>query len=553
MSDKSAETGKEGRGGKRRGFPPLSVVAIVTFCVLVIVAARFYEPVVGYVPDGAAGDVVLQLMDRANVNIVTYVFSFIAIVTPLIWFACKSQYPLPIRVMPLVLLNTVLIATPVLCEIRASGELWPTFRPRWWPRIESVSATAARDVDLVTTTPNDYPQFLGPRRNATISGVSLVKDWNTASPKQLWKQPIGTGWSAFAVVNGFAVTMEQRGDDELVTCYEVETGKLRWSHATTARHDSAMGGLGPRSTPTIHEGKVYTLGATGRLHCLNGRDGAVIWSKDLLAEFGIASPSDDQNEIPWGRASSPLIVDDLVVVPAGGPAPDRSVSLVAYNKDSGEKVWEGGSTQISYSSPIETTIAGVRQVVSVNEKNVTGHDPKTGEILWEFEWPGSSSAGANVSQPAPIATNRLLLSKGYAQGAALIEFDAEGNPSQVWHKKTVLKTKFTNVVVRDGYIYGLSDGVLECVEAESGRKQWKNGRYGQGQIMLLGDTILIQAESGEVALVAASPQGHNEYCRFQAISGTTWNNPTLSGRHLLVRNGQEAACFEVNVDAAGTP
>ena len=246
--------------------------------------------------------------------------------------------------------------------------------------------------DLLTATPFDFPQFLGRNRSASVQGVHVEREWSQHSPKLLWRQHIAPAWSAFAIVNGYAVTMEQRGNEETVACYELATGQPVWATSVRARYENPdwhEAGVGPRSTPTIDEGKVYTLGAMGHLLCLNGSDGKPIWQKDLLAEYGI-TPEQEKSDIPFGRANSPLVVKDLVIVPAGG-APGRRISLAAFNKRTGKKIWESGTRQIGYSSPALATLAGTPQVLSVNEDTVSGHDPDTGKLLWEQAWPGEST------------------------------------------------------------------------------------------------------------------------------------------------------------------
>ena len=539
------------RAARRR--PTVLVYLIVFVCVLAALFLQFYDRVVGYDSDSSIGDINASL-DAAYSNILTYVVSFVAIVTPMAWLAVFSDVPRSLRFLPILMLAGLIVLTPVLCDVRVNGDMVPSFRWRWLPEpdeqlqvaVENAALSNDMSVVLSVESPDDFSQFLGPNRNATIDNVRLARNWNEEPPTQLWRQPIGAGWSGFAVVNGFAVTLEQRGEDELVTCYELKTGKPRWSRATKTRHDTVMGGIGPRSTPAIHKGNVYTLGATGTLLCLKGTNGEVIWSKNLMEEFGVASHEKDLKNVAWGRASSPLIVDNLVVVPAGGPT-GKCVSLVAYKRDSGNKVWTAGTTQISYSSPMVANLFGKRQIISVNENNATGHEVATGEILWQVEWPGQSNMGANVAQPVPLQSNRMLLSKGYGKGSALWEFDAQGNPTQLWHKRSVMKTKFTNPVVIDGYVYGLSDGILECVEIETGRRQWKGGRYGHGQILLVGDVILVLSEGGELIMVEPTPDDHQELARFQALGGKTWNTLCLSGKHLLVRNGEQAACYELDL------
>jgi outer membrane protein assembly factor BamB len=281
---------------------------------------------------------------------------------------------------------------------------------------------------------------------------------------------------------------------------------------------------------------------------LDGSNGTKIWREDLLTRIGV-TPKEDLQAIAWGRANSPLMVDSLVVVPLGGPLNGPCVSLAAFDKDTGRLAWTGGSRQASFSSPCLATIGGQRQILVVNQDYVSGHQPETGEVLWEHPWPGVSNGNANVSQGVPLPDDRLLLSKGYHGGAKLLHLtrDASGKwqTTEVWAKGKSLLTKFSNVVVHENHAYGISDGILECVDLATGRRQWKAGRYGQGQILGVDDLLIVQAESGEVALVEATPIDHRQLGSFVAIDGKTWNNPCLYGHFLLVRNAQKAACYEL--------
>ena len=346
--------------------------------------------------------------------------------------------------------------------------------------------------------------------------------------------------------------MEQRGDAEMVTCYAIETGRLEWAHSTAARFERLEAGVGPRSTPTIDEGRVYALGALGRLACLDGANGKLLWEKDLLQEYGIA-PDDEAAAVLWGRAASPLVAGDRLIVPIGGPKGGRMVSLAAFDKRSGALLWEGGNRQVSYSSPVLATLAGTEQILIVNEATVSGHDLPSGRALWEHPWPGHTNRDPNVSQPVPIAPNLIFVSKGYGQGAMLLQLDAAADGAfttrAAWKNPRVMKTKFSNVALREGCVYGLSDGILECVELAHGQSKWRQGRYGHGQILLAGDLLLVLSEEGEIVLVEAAPdRANNVLGRFQAIEGLTWNNFALYGPHLLVRNAVEAACYKLPLE-----
>ena len=414
-------------------------------------------------------------------------------------------------------------------------------------------------VDLKTETPDDFPQFLGPNRDGKLSGTYFAYDWITEKPKLLWKRPIGPGHSGFATRNGFAVTMEQRGDQELTTCYDIQTGELKWSYAENTRHHSWLGKLGPRSTPTIFDGFVYCLGGNGHLACLDGSTGELVWKKDLFQEFG-TSIQEEKNTVTWGRAASPLVFDDKVVVPAGGPKNGPYVSLVCYQRKTGRELWRAGETQISYASPmlmnyLDTRVGFARCIVSVNESNVTAHEPSSGEMIWWIDRPGNSTSNASTSQPVTLPGSQLLLTKGYGLGATKVQYQG-GVLSTSWINNRVLKTKFTNAVYHHTYAFALSDGRLECVDLRNGKQIWKSRKsYGHGQILLCGSEILVLAEKGYVALVRAwgateeqeVSRDHVQFTSFQALDGTSWNTLAVHGNKLLVRNSQEAACYEMPI------
>jgi outer membrane protein assembly factor BamB len=354
----------------------------------------------------------------------------------------------------------------------------------------------------------------------------------------LWRREVGAGWSAFAVSGACAVTQEQRGTQEGVTCYDLRTGEPIWMHADEARWEDPLGGPGPRATPTIADGRVYALGGTGLLNVLDLRTGDAIWSRNILEDNGAQAPS-------YGVSSSPLVLDDAVVVQAGGP---DGRSLVAYDRERGERLWSGGVDPASYSSPVLARLVDREMILMLTAARVVGHDASDGRLLWSFPWPPTE----RVSQVRRLPGDRVFVSSGYGVGAKLLEVDEtpEGEyvVDLVW-ESLAMKAKFSNVVHREGYLYGLDDGILACVDAADGTRRWKGGRYGHGQLILVHDLLLVLAEDGRVVLVEAVSEGHREIAAFQALEGKTWNHPALAGGLLLVRNDREAACFELPLEA----
>ncbi len=521
------------------------------------------------------------VVDQAVRNIITLILAFSGLVVVYVWFLRESGHSRSLKKgVSIGLAALILVALAALRIERVSGDLVPQFAFRWQPRRDALlpSATsAARQAGALNAaspwveTAADFPCFLGPTGTNRLVNVEIATDWNDTPPRLVWRQPIGAGWSGFATCGDHAVTLEQRGEDEAVTCYTISTGTLEWAVSVPARHETVLGGVGPRSTPTIRDGVVYTTGAIGWLHAIDGATGAVLWRKDIVTDLGLDRAA-HAAAVAWGRSGSPLVTDRLVIVPAGGPrqgvdladsgeapanpATAAFVSLVAYDRATGSRAWLAGTEQIAYASPQLLSIQGRDLVVTVNEGHVAAYEPETGATVWEVVWPGHSNSDASCSQPHLLSDDRLFISKGYGVGAAVFSLDnatgidATGVIEPIWQQSNLLKTKFTNVAIRDGHAYGLSDGILECVRLRDGTRAWKRGRYGQGQVLLVGGTLLVQAESGEVIAVPATPEQPTELGRFAALDGQTWNNLCLAGNRLLVRNAEEAACYEVTVTGA---
>lgn len=382
----------------------------------------------------------------------------------------------------------------------------------------------------------DYSQFYGPQRDAMLAGPRLARDWQASPPRELWRRTVGEAWSSFAVLGPAAVTQEQRGEEEVVVRYGLETGHQVWIHADRTALVTRIGGTGPRATPTLIDGRVYALGATGILNCLDLDTGEQIWSHDVLEDH-------PGRVADYGMPSSPLIAEDLVVVQIARV----NNGLAAYHRSSGELAWRTGEDSGSYSSPILATVAGTEQILIVNQRSITGHRPLTGELLWREAWPAPNE---KITPPLLFGDGRLLVSAGYGVGSRLLHLKSgeEGVVvEELWESRR-LKSKFASMVLHAGVVYGLDDGVLVALDPETGERFWKRGRYGHGQLILVGDLLLIQTEKGDVVLVEATPTEHRELSRLAALDGKTWNPPALAGRYLLVRNNYEAACYELPIE-----
>lgn len=464
----------------------------------------------------------------------------------LLWWVAFSRARWKLRLAVTVTVLSVGGLGAGLFRIRGvSGDLLPIIEPRWarsaLPAVQPVT-NAAAVVPLVasTTPPPDFPQFLGPDRTAVLREPVLDPDWKTKPPQLRWRKPVGAAWSGFAIVGALALTQEQHGEQELVTCCNAVTGDLIWSHADAARYATTIAGEGPRCTPTVVSNRVFTLGATGILNCLDLATGQRRWSRNIATDAKAGVPE-------WGFSGSPLVVDGLVVVSAGGQ-PDQS--LLAYRATDGGLAWAAGSAPTSHASPFLATLAGQRQILAFNSRRITAHEPATGSVLWEYPW---GTGQPHVAVPVIVGTNGVVFSSGYGVGAELLAVapDAAGQwtASRVWQSRR-MKAKFANPVARDGFLYGLDDGILACVDLKDGSQPWKEGRYGHGQGLLLGELLLLMAESGELILLRPTPLAPNELGRFRVFASKTWNPIALAGHRLIVRNDKEAACLELPVAAA---
>jgi len=388
-----------------------------------------------------------------------------------------------------------------------------------------------------TQSANYWTDFRGPLRDGHYQQTPIRTAWPSDGPPELWRIPVGGGYASMVVANGRVFTIEQRRDQEVVAAYDFGGGRELWTHAWDAHFQESMGGDGPRATPTWHDGKIYALGAEGDFVCLDAATGELLWGKNILEEHGASN-------LNWGMAASPLIVDEKVIVQPGG---SNGNSVVAYHKETGEVIWTALDDKQAYTSPMEVTLGGRRQIISVSAQRMMGLAIEDGALLWDYPW--TTSYDVNAAQPLIVDENHALISAGYGHGAALVKVTASGagfRAEQVWQNIN-MKNKFTSSVLLDEYAYGLDENILAAIGVRSGERQWKGGRYGYGQVILAGGHLIVLSERGDLALVKATPEGHQELARFSALSGKTWNHPAISDARLLVRNQTEMACYDLSV------
>ena len=387
----------------------------------------------------------------------------------------------------------------------------------------------------------DWPGFRGRDRDGIVRDAHIVTDWSAAPPKELWRRPIGPGWSSFAVHGDVFYTQEQRGQEEVVAAYRVSTGEPVWKHRDAARFWESNGGAGPRGTPTLSNGRVYTFGATGILNVLDAATGRVIWSRNAGVDSNTSVPD-------WGFSASPLLIDDMVIIAAAG-------KLVAYDAASGQLRWVGPDGGAGYSSPHLLTIQGVPQILLLDAKGATSVSPSNGERLWSATVTSGGMA-APIVQPAMTDDGDVLISAGDISGVhrfALSNGPGGWSATKRWSTNG-LKPYFNDFVVHEGHAYGFDGSLLACIDVVDGKRKWKGGRYGNGQLVLLPaqDLLLVITEEGELAIVSATTDKFTELARIPAITGKTWNHPVLAGDVLLVRNGEEMAAFRLATDRAPT-
>jgi outer membrane protein assembly factor BamB len=500
----------------------------------------------------------------------------------LVWWTFLSGFRWSVRLAGLALVGVAGIAFGLTFRLKEfTGDMVPSFEVRWqrsaeqraadyWQNqtseVASAAAPSGKDgaaiVEKLVIGKGDWPQFNGPHRDGRADAVRVRTGWGEGQPRklsdleqrpprQLWRHPVGAAWSSFAVVDNFAFTQEQRGADEAVVCYDARSGTQIWAHLDqNQRYDQAMAGIGPRATPTVHDSRVYTFGATGILNCLAARTGTLLWSKNAVEEAGV-------QPLQFGMAGSPLVFDNLVVVNPGGPRQTidgtgtSGRAVIAYDRLTGREVWAAGDYQAAYASPMLATLSGVKQIVIFDALGAAGHDVVNGKQLWRTPvW--TNDFHNNIAQPIvgkdAGGEGAVFLSSGYGTGSILFDVKNSGDGwavSQRWQAPNKFKLKFNSGVARDGVVYGLDEGILACFDLSTGHQRWKRGHYGYGQLLMFDNLLFVTSEEGDAVFIDLSSDKPKEVARFHAIDGKTWNHPAYSSGRLYLRNAEEAVCYDL--------
>uniref|UniRef100_A0A7C2P2J0 Pyrrolo-quinoline quinone repeat domain-containing protein n=1 Tax=Schlesneria paludicola TaxID=360056 RepID=A0A7C2P2J0_9PLAN len=473
-----------------------------------------------------------------------------------LWWLFASGFSWRVKLSPLIALVVLFVAFAAVFRIDGSdGDMVPTLSYRWsptpearareyWKQLAVPNEPASEPVlEPLVAGPDDWPDYHGPNREGIVRGRGFRTDWEARPPQELWRHPVGLAWSSFSVLGDFAITQEQRDADECVVCYDLNTGEQLWVHADSARFTvvAVNGGDGPRATPVIAGDLTYTQGATGIVNCLETRTGKKRWSRNALDDAG--ENGQPAENLQWGLSAAPLVADGKVIVIAGGKA---GRSVIAYDAATGEVAWTGGNFPASYGSPRVEEIHGVRQVLAFHGTGIAAFALDDGRPLWDFPW--ENMPKVNVAQPLKVADDAVVIGSGYGQGATRLTLtvgeNGEWDPAQGWSSNR-FKLKFNDAVLLDGFAYGLDDGILTCLDVATGKPKWKGGRFGYGQLIAFEDTLLVLGEEGDAVLVAAQPTKFEERGRIHVLDGTTWNHPAVAHGKLLVRNGSEAACYDV--------
>ncbi|MBL8798307.1 MAG: PQQ-like beta-propeller repeat protein [Planctomycetia bacterium] len=387
----------------------------------------------------------------------------------------------------------------------------------------------------------DWPQYRGPRRDGISLESGLLEQWPAEGPPVLWKVAGGPGFSTMSVAGGRVYTAIQADDQhEAIVCLYESTGEEIWRHRYPGHFTEPFSGVGPRSTPTVTDGKVYAVGSRGQFFCLDAQTGAVVWQTDLLQTFKAEQPE-------YGYSFSPLVDGDLVFVQPGG---NHGNSIAALDRRDGKLVWKAFDDRPGYSSPIVAEIGGKRQVVCLTAEHALGFALADGKLFWKFSWP--CFRDCNVASPI-AAGDYVFISSGYNRGCGLLEITAgpDGNQqAKSVYEHNRMRNHFSTCVLHQEHLYGFDDNFLVCMALRTGKVLWKQRGYDKGTLLLANNQLIILGERGKLALADASPEAFKLRSQFQITDTRCWSMPVLANGKLFVRDEATIWCLDLR---AGKP
>lgn len=533
-------------------FGPFLIGSLVMLWWVLASRARWFERILGVL--GLVGGVVLEQaicdpsMRGPLLVVMTIPMAIAAFAIAAILFGRR----LSIR-RTWIAVGLALLATAYSALVRTDG-VWGDFSFgidwRWKPTAEQLANQAMRRAEKATVDDQadpqallaslgaaPWPRFRGPRGNSTQTGRRFDDDWIAHPPREIWRHRIGPAWSSFAIGADRLFTQEQRLEDEVVSCYDAKTGQPIWSFATPSRFFESLGGLGPRGTPTLADGSIFALGAEGILVRVNAVDGTLVWKADLKAASGRTEPP------MWGFSCSPYVDGGLVVVHAGGKG-DKGI--VAFNVADGQVAWTAPAGEMSYSSVQRITLLGRELLCLLSNSGAHLLEPATGKSVYDYDF---AHQGYRACQAQVIDGNKLLIPAGMGTGTRLVEFSSTENgldAKELWTSLD-MKPDYNDILIHDGNVYGFDSSIFACIGLEDGKRKWKGGRYAKGQALLLADSglIVVVSEKGELVLLRATPEGHEELGKIEALGGKTWNHPVVVENRLYLRNAEEIVCYEL--------
>ena len=530
---------------------PLAISGIILGWWLFASRATWKEKLVGFFVVVAIAVVTVVLSDKSmrDMNLIFYIIptgvGFFS--AALILFANRTTLRLPVAI---VAAMVGFCSWTLLRSDGVSGKFDPSFAWRWTQSAEerfnslikqepkvgaSVANAELLKADRISLKSSSWPAFRGANRDGKFFGMTLIEDWQTTPPELLWKISVGPGWGSFSTANDLLFTQEQRGDKEAVVCLSAKTGDRVWIYEYASRFEETVAGAGPRATPTIADEGLFSLGANGVLSCLDANTGTKKWVRDIQVDSNRKPPT-------WGFSSSPLIVNGIVVVHAGGK---DDKGLLAYNAVTGEPRWSVASGDHSYSSPQLATFSDVTGILMETNTGMQFVDSETGKTIWQFD---SVTPNYRTLQPLVIGDS-VLIAAVLGSGTQRIKVSREGDKwtvTEEWASRD-LKPDFNDFVEHKGSLYGFDGNIFGCINLADGKRRWKKGRYGNGQVLLLpdADQMLVTSEQGELVLLRADATKLVELAKFPAITGKTWNHSMMLGNRVYIRNGEEAACYKL--------